>query len=249
MRMRRLFLVLSVLALCVPAFALADGSPHGRSLVGALTANPSGSVTVASATATLTCAVPDHAVTAVAKLALGGRFKITCHADGGSLTLVKLSRVAGHGDGTTATHGDGSTTPTPPPTTPPPTTPAPTTPPPTTPPPPPAAGGDHHGGDTPTTGGDGHNGTTTTTTSTAPPPPPPPPPPPAHRDGHGIVSALSATGVTLTLDGGGAPLSCAITPAPDSVAAAAKLTLGAHVGIVCRLDGTHYVLSGVTPIT
>ena len=141
----------------------------------------------------------------MAKLKLGGHFKITCRASGSSLTLVTLGRVdtpgqsqtdhgkSDPGSGTTSTHGGGSTT-----------------------------------------------------TET---PPPPPPPPPTQRDGHGVVSALSSTGVTLTLDGGGAPLSCAITPAPDSAAAAAKLTLGAHVGIVCRLDGTRYVLSGATPIT
>lgn len=240
--MRRLFVVLSFLALSVPAFALAEGSPHGRTLVGTLTANPSGSVTVASSTATLTCTVPGRALVAVAKLTLGGRFTITCRRDGGSLVLVELGRVEAHGHGqgdgpTTSTHGDGSTTETHPPATPPP------------------PGGDDHNGTT-TTGGADHGGdtTTTTTTSTAPPPPqpppqPPPPPPPPHRDGRGVVSALSSTGVTLTLDGGGTPLTCAITPAPDSAAAAAKLSLGAHVGIVCRLDGTHYVLSGATPIT
>lgn len=234
--------MLSILALCVPAFALADGSPHARTLVGTLTANPSGSVTVASTTATLTCSVPDRALGAVAKLKLGGHFKITCRPREGSLMLVELGRVEVHGtspgdhgtsnagSGTTSTHGDTTTTETHPPAT-----------------PPPPGGGDHSG--TTTTGGGDHGGTTTTTGTTPTPPPPPPPPLPPHREGHGVVSALSSTGVTLTLDGGGPPLNCAITPAPDSSAAAAKLTLGAHFGIVCRLDGTHYVLSGATPIT
>ena len=49
-------------------------------------------------------------------------------------------------------------------------------------------------------------------------------------------------------DAGGPVLTCAISPAPDSVAAAAKLTLNGHFGIVCRLDGTHWVLSGATPV-
>ena len=48
-------------------------------------------------------------------------------------------------------------------------------------------------------------------------------------------------------DKGGDVLTCAITPAPDSAAAAAKLTLNGHFGVVCRLDGTHWVLSGATP--
>jgi hypothetical protein len=263
MRMRRLSVVLSILALCLPALALADGSPHERTLVGTLTANPAGSVTVASSTASLTCSVPDRAIGSVAKLKLGGHFKITCRAGGGTLALVTLKRVdapaqspsdpgkTGSGSGGTTTHGDGST--------------AGTEHPPATPPPPGnggAAGGDNHpGGATtgttptpppppppPTGGGDNHPGGTATGTTPTPPPPPPPSPPPS-RDARGVVSSLSSTGVVLTPDGGGTPLSCAITPAPDSAAAAAKLTLGAHVGIVCRLDGTHYVLSGATPVS
>jgi hypothetical protein len=41
---------------------------------------------------------------------------------------------------------------------------------------------------------------------------------------------------------------CRITRAADSTAAAAKLSVGAHVGIVCRRDGDGYVLFGATPI-
>jgi hypothetical protein len=235
MRVRRLLVVLSIVALCLPALALADGSPHGRTLVGTLTANPSGSVTVTSSTATLTCTVPDRAIVSVANLALGGRFKLSCRTDGGHLVLVSLERVGGHDHGKTGTvsngdtskHGDGATTG----TTPPPTTPLPPT------------GGDHNG--TTTTGGNHDGGTTTGTTA---PTPPPPPPTTAPRTALGVVSFLSSTGVAVTPDGGGTPLTCAITPAPDSTAAAAKLKLGGRFGIVCRLDGTHYVLSGSTPL-
>lgn len=289
-------MVLSILALCLPALALADGSPHGRTIVGTLTANPSGSVTVTSSTATLTCSVPDRAIGSVAKLKLGGHFKIACRADGTHLVLVSLKRVESPGDhgkpgsdgGDTSKHGDGPTTG--------------TTDPPTTPPPPTTGAGakdargtitalgdgsitvTRDGGtflkcsitdgqlnslqhvfhvgsaivilcngdgalvsaspitDTSTGGGD-HGGTTTTTTT-----PPPPPPPPTHTV-LGVVTFLSSTGVTVTPDGDGSPLTCAITPAADSTAAAAKLKLGGRFGIVCRADGTHYVLSGSTPLS
>jgi hypothetical protein len=226
MGMRRLLVVLAILALCVPALALADGSPHGRTLVGTLTANPSGSVTVASSTATLTCSVPARAILSVAKLKLGGRFRIACREDGGKLVLVALARVGSGGGGDSSGHGDGSSTG---------TTQSPTT------PPPPPTGGDHNG--TTTTGGDHDGGTTT-----GPTPPPPPPPTASSHTALGVVSFLSSTGVAVTPDGGGTPLTCAITPAPDSTAAAAKLKLGGRFGIVCRLDGTHYVLSGSTPL-
>jgi hypothetical protein len=81
--------------------------------------------------------------------------------------------------------------------------------------------------------------TTHTTTTTTP----------TTTDTHqaiGIVTALSSTaGVTVKPDHGDA-LHCRITSAADSRAAAVKLTLGAHVGIVCRRDGDSYVLSGAT---
>jgi hypothetical protein len=64
----------------------------------------------------------------------------------------------------------------------------------------------------------------------------------------GIVSALSSDGVTITPDAGGDARRCRITPAADSTAAAATLSLGAHVGVVCRRDGGSYVLAGATPI-
>jgi len=74
--------------------------------------------------------------------------------------------------------------------------------------------------------------TTTTTTTTTPAPEP--------RKAIGLVAALSSTSVTV------GELTCSITSAADSQAAAAKLTLGANAGILCRPDGGRYVLSGST---
>ena len=76
---------------------------------------------------------------------------------------------------------------------------------------------------------------TTTTTSTEPTPPAP-----ELRKAIGLVSALSPTSVTI------GDLTCSITGASDSQTAAAKLTLGAKAGIVCRPDGGRFVLSGAT---
>jgi hypothetical protein len=67
-----------------------------------------------------------------------------------------------------------------------------------------------------------------------------PTPGPEPRKAIGVVSALTSTSVTV------GDLTCLITPAADSQAAAAKLTLGASVGILCRPDGTAFVLSGAT---
>ena len=74
------------------------------------------------------------------------------------------------------------------------------------------------------------------------------PPSTDRRDARGIVTALSSDSVTVRPDAGGDSLRCRITPAADSTSAAAKLSLGAHVGIVCRRDGDGYVLSGTTPV-
>jgi hypothetical protein len=87
--------------------------------------------------------------------------------------------------------------------------------------------------------------TTRPTTTTAPPPTSST----DRRYAKGIVTALSSDGVTVKPDEGGDSLRCRITPAADSASAAAKLTLGAHVGIVCRRDGDGYVLAGTTPIS
>jgi hypothetical protein len=87
--------------------------------------------------------------------------------------------------------------------------------------------------------------TTRPTTTTAPPPAPST----DRRYAKGIVTALSSDGVTVKPDEGGDSLRCRITPAADSASAAAKLSLGAHVGIVCRRDGDGYVLAGTTPIS
>ncbi|MDX6487237.1 MAG: hypothetical protein QOF43_2390 [Gaiellaceae bacterium] len=72
------------------------------------------------------------------------------------------------------------------------------------------------------------------------------PTPPARRDAIGVVVKLAAEGVAVKRDAGGEVVVCYITPAADSQSAATKLALGAHVGIVCRLDGSRYVLSGAT---
>jgi hypothetical protein len=103
---------------------------------------------------------------------------------------------------------------------------------------------------------DGPATTTTTTTTTAtttppatiPAPTPAAPANPERREARGVVTALSGDGVTVKPDAGGDAIRCRITRATDSTAAAAKLSLGAHVGIVCRRDGDGYVLSGATPI-
>ena len=79
-----------------------------------------------------------------------------------------------------------------------------------------------------------------TTTSS----PPPPPPTTDRRYAKGVVTALSSDGVTVKPDEGGDSLRCSITQAADSASAAAKLSLGAHVGIVCRRDGDAWVLAG-----
>jgi hypothetical protein len=214
--MRRLIFACSILALCVPALALADGHQHGKTLVGTLSANPSGSITVTSNTATLTCTVPSRAVGYVAKLKVGMHVKIVCGAgDNNVLVLTGLQPLGTGGDNHSGQTGTTATT----------TTTTPTT----------------HTGD-----GD-HGTTTTATTTTNKTPPPPPPTTQQHRDAIGTVFFLSSTGVAVRPDKGGEVLTCAITTAPDSAAAAAKLTLNGHFGIVCRLDGTHWVLSGATP--
>jgi hypothetical protein len=87
--------------------------------------------------------------------------------------------------------------------------------------------------------------TTTTTTPSTTPPPPPPPPATDRRQAIGTVTQLSSDGVTVKPDSGDS-LRCRITPASDSQAAAAKLSLGARVGVVCRRDGDSYVLAGST---
>jgi hypothetical protein len=87
---------------------------------------------------------------------------------------------------------------------------------------------------------------TTTTTPSAPAPPAPPST--DRRYAKGIVTALSPDSVTVKPDDGTDSLRCRITPAPDSASAAAKLSPGAHVGVVCRPDGGTWVLAGSTPL-
>jgi len=97
-----------------------------------------------------------------------------------------------------------------------------------------------------------HPTTTTAPPSAAPPSAAPPSPGPPtspstdRRYAKGLVTALSSDSVTVKPDDGTDSLRCRITPASDSVSAAAKLSLGAHVGIVCRPDGSTLVLAGST---
>lgn len=84
--------------------------------------------------------------------------------------------------------------------------------------------------------------TTTTTTETQPTTQP-------RREAVGVIIALVSGGVGIKPDNGSEPFTCRITTASDSQQAAAKLTLGAHAGIVCRLDGTSWVLAGVTLVS
>jgi hypothetical protein len=88
-----------------------------------------------------------------------------------------------------------------------------------------------------------------TSTQPSTPTPPPTTTSPERRETRGIVTTLSSDGVTVRPDAGGDSLRCRITPAADSTSAAAKLSAGAHVGIVCRRDGDGYVLSGATLIS
>jgi hypothetical protein len=69
------------------------------------------------------------------------------------------------------------------------------------------------------------------------------------REAIGIIIALEPGGMGIKPDNGGEAFTCRITQAPDSQAAAAKLHLGAHAGIVCRLDGSSWVLSGATSVS
>jgi hypothetical protein len=98
--------------------------------------------------------------------------------------------------------------------------------------------------------------TTTTTTTTEPKPTTTtsptetrPTPPQQRREAVGVILALTSGGVGIQPDGGVTAFTCAITAATDSQAAAAKLKVGARAGIVCRLDGGRWVLSGASPIT
>jgi hypothetical protein len=85
--------------------------------------------------------------------------------------------------------------------------------------------------------------TTATTTETQPTTVP------QRREAIGVVIALEPGGMGIKPDNGSEAFTCRITPAPDSQQAAAKLQLGAHVGIVCRLDGTSWVLAGTTLVS
>jgi hypothetical protein len=219
-------LLCAFLALCVPVAALADGPKGPAPLVGTLTANGSGSVTVAAQKTTLTCAIPDRAGHSIVTVKVGAHVKIACRKTDSGLVLTQLVPLGDKhdsGSGTTPGTGTGDNHGT--------------------------STGDNHG----TSTGDSHGSGTPTTPPTAPPTTAPPtttppttPPPPKPRSAIGTVFFLSSAGVGLRPDTGGEVLTCAITPAPDSTAAAAKLALNAHVGIVCRFDGGRWVLAGAT---
>jgi hypothetical protein len=85
--------------------------------------------------------------------------------------------------------------------------------------------------------------TTTTTTETHPTTVP------QRREAIGVIIALEPGGMGIKPDNGAEAFTCRITPATDSQQAAAKLHVGAHAGIVCRLDGTSWVLSGATLVS
>jgi outer membrane biosynthesis protein TonB len=219
--MRRPFVLLLFVALCVPALAVAASKPRKRSLVGAVAVVSSFSVTVKSGDAALTCALADgqHAPE------IGSRVRIACRVtDGGKLVVAAVEKLAAKPEPPKPTE---TVDPTPPVQTEPTRT-EPTRTEPTKPEPP------------------------KTEPPKAEPPkpqPPAPPVPPATRDARGVVTTLSSDAVTVRPDAGGDSLRCRITPAPDSTAAAAKLSPGAHVVIVCRRDGDSYVLSGASPVT
>jgi hypothetical protein len=96
---------------------------------------------------------------------------------------------------------------------------------------------------TTTTTTETHATTTTTTTETHPTTVP------QRREAIGVIIGLEPGGIGIKPDNGGEAFTCRITPAPDSQQAAAKLHLGSHAGIVCRLDGTSWVLSGATLVS
>jgi hypothetical protein len=96
---------------------------------------------------------------------------------------------------------------------------------------------------TTTTSTETHATTTTTSTETHPTTQQ------QRREAIGVIVALTTGGVGVKPDNGGEAFTCRITTALDSQQAAAKLTLGAHAGIVCRLDGTSWVLAGATLVS
>jgi hypothetical protein len=213
-------LVTFLLALVLTPAALADG-PRAQTIAGTISANSGGSITVTSGDRSITCVVVGaRAQSALLRWGVGARAAMACKQSGDHLLLARLSRLGTKEPAHTSTDPVTTRTTDDHGTTAPTPQPTPT---PTPPPHPPA----------------------TTTAGT----PPPPPPAPDHRDARGIVTALSTDGVTVKPDAGGDSLRCRITPAPDSTAAAAKLSLGAHVGITCRRDGDSYVLAGATAVS
>ncbi len=196
------------------------GGGHGaQTISGTISANSGSSITVSSGERSVTCFVPGNGAAAIRKWGLGARVGMACKRADGRLVLIQLKRL-------------GVTEPQRPTTVPTKTEPTKTEPTRTEP--------------TKT------EPTRTEPTKTEPTRTEPAPvtQPQERREARGVVTALAPNyGVAVQPDGAGELLKCAITPAPDSQQAAAKLTLGAHVGIVCRLDGGRYVLAGATPLS
>jgi hypothetical protein len=69
------------------------------------------------------------------------------------------------------------------------------------------------------------------------------------REAIGVIIALEPGGLGIKPDNGGEAFTCRITQASDSQQAAVKLHVGAHAGIVCRLDGSSWVLAGATLVS
>jgi hypothetical protein len=188
--------------LALAAFALLGGGHGTQTITGTIAVNTGSSLTVSSATRSLTCAVTyGKGQAAILKWGTGVRVAMACKLERGQLVVSRLSRL-------------GSTEP---------EHPAPPT---TT---------ETHSTTTTET-----HATTTTTTETHPTTVP------QRREAIGVIIALEPGGLGIKPDNGGEAFTCRITPAADSQQAAAKLHLGSHAGIVCRLDGSSWVLSGAT---
>jgi hypothetical protein len=209
--------------LILAAFALLGGGHGTQTITGTIAVNTGSSLTVASADRSLTCAVTYvKGQAAILRWGTGARVAMACRFEKGQLVVIRLSRLGSTEPQrpTTETH-PATTTETHPVTT---TETRPTT--------------------------ETHP-TTTTTTETHPTTTTEPRPTtvPQRREAIGVIIALEPGGVGIKPDNGGEAFTCRITPAADSQQAAAKLHVGAHAGIVCRLDGTSWVLSGATSVS
>jgi hypothetical protein len=206
--------------LLLTAAAFMGGGHGAQTITGTISANAGNSITVSSGDRSVTCFVPGKGAARILTWGIGARVGMACKQVEGRLVLKELKRLGVKEPQQPATTEPTRTEPTK--TEPTRTEPARTEPTKTEP-------------------------TRTEPTKTEPAPVAQPQ---ERRYALGVVTALAPNyGVAVQPDAGGEPLKCAITTAPDSQQAAAKLTLGAHVGIVCRLDGGRYVLAGATLIS